>query len=127
MDNLTKILIYLLGLSVYGYVLFTLREKYLLMSNAIPDSLAKIDQDILDELSHRFEYKGVRMGIGDELVIMTTDKMIIEAVIVGADVDKQELVFKMGQMIHSFKGEDIIEFKILSRYGMFFRNSKKRA
>lgn len=116
------ILIMLLITSVLGYILVVLKEKLYLKNNIILIDNRHVTQDHLNNTDMKeFFLDGTLLKAGDEIKVVTKKKEKYLGILIGAvKNDKSILVVTHSNKIISFRIENILQFKIISKYGKFF-------
>lgn len=126
MDGIILILTSMLTAALTGYISTTLMEKHSLMVDNMPHNLRGIDQEVIEGLSPWFTFRGHEMMAGDELAIALPEMDIFKAIIVGANSEKQEIVVLRNGEVQKLDNEEILAFRVLSKYGQFFNTKRKR-
>ena len=98
-----------------------LKEKMYLRNNIIIIDNKKVTQEHLDETDMKeFILDGVKVKAGDEIRVITKEKKKYNGILIGAKKrDRSILMVTHDDEIKSFKIDNIIKFKILSKYGKF--------
>lgn len=121
-DFLISLASILLFVSVLGYSLTVLKEKYYLKNNIILIDNKHISQDEIDDMDmQEFFLDGTRLKAGDEITVVTKTKEKFRGVVLGAVQKEQsiKLVTHANEII-KLKIETIKQFRIMSKYGKFF-------
>ncbi len=107
--------------SIFGYIFSILKEKMYLRNNIIIIDNKKVTQEHLDETDMKeFILDGVKVKAGDEIRVITKEKKKYNGILIGAKKrDRSILMVTHDDEIKSFKIDNIIKFKILSKYGKF--------
>ena len=116
------VLIMLLITCVLGYILVVLKEKVYLKNNIILIDNRHVTQDHLNNTDMKeFFLDGTLLKAGDEIKVVTKKKEKYLGILIGAiKNDKSILVVTHSNKIISFRIENILQFKIISKYGKFF-------
>ncbi|MBC8588658.1 hypothetical protein [Paratissierella segnis] len=117
-----EILIMLFIISVIGYILVVVKEKFYLKNNMIIIDNKNVTQEHLDETDLKeFFLDGKRIRAGDEIKVITKSKDKFIGTIIGAtQKEKAILMITNGNQLLRFKIDNIAQFKIISKYGKFF-------
>lgn len=115
-------LIMLLITSFLGYILVVLKEKFYLKNNIIILDNKHVTQEHLDDTDMKeFFLDGTMLKAGDEIKVVTRKKEKFIGILIGAmQRDKSILLVTHSNKILKFKIENILQFKIVSKYGKFF-------
>jgi len=115
-------LIMLLITSILGYILVVLKEKFYLKNNIILLDNKHVTQDHLDDTDMKeFFLDGTMLKAGDEIKVVTRKKEKFIGILIGAmQRDKSIVLVTHSNKILKFKIENILQFKIVSKYGKFF-------
>ena len=124
---LQRILIMLWLTSLFGYILTVIKEKLYLRNNMIVIDNKSVTQEDLDEADIKeFIFNGIKARFGDEIKIVTDCNRKFKGILIGAvNKDKSILMVTYGNKVEKLDIDNIIEFKIISRYGKFFHKNKK--
>ena len=116
------LLIILLFTSVLGYILVILKEKKYLKNNIILIDNKHVTQEHLNYTDMKeFFLDGTRLKAGDEIRVLTSKNEKIIGTLIGAiKKEKSILMITHKNKIVKFKVDNILQFKILSKYGKFF-------
>lgn len=119
-----RLIISLFVLSVSGYILVVLKEKFLLKNNIIIIDNKHLTHDDLSETDmNEFIFKGQRIKSGDEIKVITREQEKLNGTIIGAKKSEDEIhIITYDNDIIKCKVDNIIKFKIISKYGRFFNN-----
>ena len=119
---LQEIFIMLFIISVIGYILVVLKEKIYLKNNMIIIDNKHVTQEHLDKTDLKeFFLDGKRIKSGDEIKVITKSKDKFIGIIIGATQrEKSILMVTHGNRVLSFKIDNILQFKVISKYGKFF-------
>lgn len=120
--NIQVILIILFIASVFGYIFSTLKEKLYLKNNIILIEKKVVTQEHLNDTDMKeFIIDGLKVKSGDEIKLITKEKKSYIGILIGAKKkDKEILIVTHGDEIKNVKIENILKFKIVSKYGRFF-------
>lgn len=127
-DNMSYInyllytLIVLFIVSIFGYFISILKEKYDLINNKVTLKSKKITQKFLDELDLKiFKLGNLNLSIGDQIKIYLKNNNSIKGTILGAKKDDNTLcILTMEDKIIELKVNRIKKLRILSKYGRIF-------
>ncbi|NLW39750.1 MAG: hypothetical protein GXY96_02335 [Tissierellia bacterium] len=117
-----SILIFLFVLNIIGYILIVLREKMYLKNNIIFIDNKHVTSQHLEKADMKeFELDGTRVKAGDEIKVITKTKDKFAGILIGA-IRKERAILMVTHKneIKQLKIDNIIEFKIISKYGQFF-------
>lgn len=108
--------------SVFGYIFSTLKEKLYLKNNIILIEKKVVTQEHLNDTDMKeFIIDGLKVKSGDEIKLITKEKKSYIGILIGAKKkDKEILIVTHGDEIKNVKIENILKFKIVSKYGRFF-------
>lgn len=111
-------------LSLAGYILVVLKEKFLLKNNMIVIDNKHLTQEDLSETDiNEFIFKGQRIKSGDEILVITKNDERVNGIIIGAKKSEDAIhIITYNNDVIKCKIENIIKFKVVSRYGRFFNN-----
>ncbi|MFA5577735.1 MAG: hypothetical protein WCZ27_07245 [Tissierellaceae bacterium] len=114
--------ILLLIASIFGYVFVILKEKLYLKNNIIVIDKKAVKEEHLHETDMKeFFLDGLRVKAGDEIKVITRQKKKYNGILLGAKkLDKSILMVTHQDEIKLFKIDNILKFKIISKYGKFF-------
>jgi hypothetical protein len=120
--NIQVILIILFIASVFGYIFSILKEKIYLKNNIILIEKKAVTQEHLNDTDMKeFIIDGLKVKSGDEIKLITKEKNSYIGILIGAKKkDKEILIVTHGDEIKNVKIENILKFKIVSKYGRFF-------
>ncbi len=109
--------------SVLGYLFIILKEKYYFSQNIILIDSKGISQEQIDEIEAKhFTLGNKEIMSGDEMKIYFDNHKIIRGIILGAKLKENTiLILTPNDQIKYVFIEDIIAFKITSKYGKFFK------
>lgn len=116
------LLIMLFITSFFGYLFVILKEKIYLKNNIIMIDKKVVTQDHLNETDMKeFVLDGLRAKAGDEIKVITKENEKYNGILIGAKKnDKSILMVTHRDEIKRFKIDNILKFKIKSKYGRFF-------
>lgn len=108
--------------SVLGYVLVVLKEKFYLKNNVILIDNKHVTQEHLNDTDMKeFFLDGTRLKAGDEIRVLTRKNEKVNGTLIGAiKKDKSILMVTHKNKIIKFNVDNILQFKIMSKYGKFF-------
>ena len=112
----------LLVFSILGYILVVLKEKMYLKNNMIVINKKTVTQDHLRETDIKeFTFDGTKVKSGDEIKVVTIAKEKIEGILIGAiKKERAILLVTHNDQIKKFGIDNILKFKVVSKYGKFF-------
>lgn len=122
MELFITILVMLLVASIFGYIFVVLKEKFYLKNNIILIDNKYVTQEHLDGTDLKeFFLDGTRLKAGDEIKVVTKDKESFMGILIGA-VKKENsiLLVTYKNKVLKFRIDNILQFKIVSKYGKFF-------
>lgn len=121
--HLQKILFVLLAVNILGYILVVLREKIYLKNNIIIINKKSVTQKHLEKADMKeFMLDGTRVKSGDEVKVVTVAKEKFEGILIGAiKKERSILMVTHDDEIKKFSIDNILKFKIISKYGKFFK------
>ena len=108
--------------SIFGYIFSTLKEKIYLKNNIIVIDKKAITEEHLHSTDMKeFILDGVRVKAGDEIKVVTKEKKKYNGILIGAKkIEKSIMMITHRDEIKSFSIDNILKFKITSKYGQFF-------
>ncbi|MCK9443498.1 MAG: hypothetical protein M0Q14_03055 [Tissierellaceae bacterium] len=108
--------------SIFGYIFAILKEKLYLKNNIILIDKKAVKEEHLNEADMKeFLLDGLRVKAGDEIKVVTRQKKKYNGILIGAKkVDKSILMVTHQDEIKLFKIDNILKFKVISKYGKFF-------
>ncbi|WP_077367308.1 hypothetical protein [Anaerosalibacter sp. Marseille-P3206] len=111
--------------SVIGYIFTVFREKIYLKNHMIVINKKSVTQEHLNEADLKeFVFDGNRVKSGDEVKVVLRDKKKLEGIIIGAKrKEKAIILVTHADEVKKLKIDNIIKFKIISKYGKFFKKS----
>lgn len=119
-----RLAITLFVLSMAGYVLVVLKEKFFLKNNIIIIDNKHLTQEDLSETDvNEFVFKGKVVKSGDEIKVVTREKEKVRGIIIGAKKSEETIhIITYDNDIVKCKVDHIMKFRIVSKYGRFFNN-----
>ncbi|NLK42828.1 MAG: hypothetical protein GX300_00330 [Tissierellia bacterium] len=122
LDFITTILILLFIASVFGYIFTILKEKLYLKNNIIIIDKKVVTEEHLNEAELKeFLLDGLMVKAGDEIKVVTKEKKKYNGILIGAKLkEKSILMVTHKDEIKLFKIDNILEFKLVRKYGNFF-------
>lgn len=113
----------LLSLSILGYILVVLKEKILLKNNIIVINKKSVtEKHIKDADMKEFVLDGNRVKAGDEVKVSLKGNESLKGIVIGAKrKDRSILMVTYDDKIKKLNIDNIIKFKIISKYGKFFK------
>ncbi len=123
LKHIQKLLIVIFIINIIGYVLSVLKEKIYLKNNIIVINKKSVTQKHLEKADMKeFILDGARVKSGDEVRIITVAKEKIEGIMIGAiKKERSILMVTHDDEIKKLNIDNILKFKIISKYGKFFR------
>ncbi|NMB27597.1 MAG: hypothetical protein GX987_06065 [Tissierellia bacterium] len=117
-----RVLFVLLLANILGYILVVLKEKIYLKNNMIVIDKKNVTQNHLEEADMKeFILDGTRVKSGDEIKVVTIAKEKIEGILIGAiKKERAILLVTHNDQIKKFDIDNILKFKVVSKYGKFF-------
>lgn len=117
------ILIMLFSLSILGYTLVVLKEKILLKNNIIVINKKSVtEKHIKDTDMKEFVLDGNKVKAGDEVKVSLKGNESLKGIVIGAKrKDRSILLVTYDDKIKRLNIDSIIKFKIISKYGKFFK------
>lgn len=108
--------------SFLGYLFVIIKEKIYLKNNIIVIDKKVVTQDHLNETDMKeFVLDGLRAKAGDEIKVITKENEKYNGILIGAKKhEKSILMVTHRDEIKLFKIDNILKFKIKSKYGRFF-------
>lgn len=122
MYYLRMVLIISLIISVAGYILVVLREKYYLNNNIIVlDNNSVTSDDFKDIDINQMSYGGIRLKTGDEVKIVTREKVMYQGTLIGGKLKDGILrMVTYSNEIKEIQMDNILKVKLVRAYGKFF-------
>ena len=110
-------------INILGYILVVLKEKIYLKNNIIVINKKSVTQKHLEKADMKeFILDGARVKSGDEVKVVTIAKEKFEGILIGAiKKERSILMVTHDDEIKKFSIDNILKFKIISKYGKFFR------
>ena len=117
-----RILFILLAINILGYILVVLKEKVYLKNNMIVIDKKTVTQNHLEKADMKeFMFDGSRVKSGDEVKVVTVAKEKFEGILIGAiKKERSILMVTHNDQIKKFNIDNILKFKVISKYGKFF-------
>ncbi|MBZ2173949.1 hypothetical protein K8M07_01600 [Schnuerera sp. xch1] len=115
-------LIVLLVINVAGYVFVVLKQKLYLKNNMIVIENKSVTEKHLKKADMKeFMLNGTKVKSGDEIKVITRAKDKFKGTLIGAiKKEKSILMVTHGDEIKKLNIENILKFKVVSKYGKFF-------
>ena len=122
LDFLTTVIILLFITSLFGYIFVILKEKLYLKNNIIYIDKKIVTEKILDETDIKeFFLDGLRVKAGDEIKVVTKEKKKYNGILLGAKKNNNSILMVTHKdEIKDFNIDNILRFKVISKYGKFF-------
>ncbi len=122
MEIIMGVLIFLLIVSVFGYLMTTMVEKRNLVNRTISIKSNNVTQAFLDGLDMKmFKLGKLNMNIGDEIKIVTHDKLKIKGTLLGAKKTTNQIyLLTSDDKVVDLNVAAIEYLVITSKYGRFF-------
>ncbi|MFZ5966291.1 MAG: hypothetical protein ACOYVK_03865 [Bacillota bacterium] len=119
---LIEVTIMLLLLSVLGFILSVLKEKYYLSNKQVVIEHKSVTQDDIDNIEATiFRIGNTNIKAGDEMKIELHNKLTIKGLVLGANIEENSIVLiTKGDKVETIKIQGIKYFRIISKYGKFF-------
>lgn len=117
-----RVLLLLFGVSFLGYILVVLREKIYLKNNLIIIDNKSVTPQHLEKADMKeFILDGARVKSGDEVKVITDAKDKFVGILIGAiKKEKAILMVTHKNEIKQLDIDNILKFKVISKYGRFF-------
>ncbi len=118
-----KIILFMLFiLSVLGYIFVVIKEKIYLKNNIIVINKKSVTPKHIKEADIKeFMLDGNKIKAGDEVKVLLRGNKKLKGIIIGAKrKDRSILMVTHNDEVKKFNIENIIRFKIISKYGKFF-------
>lgn len=117
-----RILLFLLALNLLGYILVVLREKIFLKNNLIIIDNKSVTPQHLEKADMKeFVLDGSRVKSGDEIKVVTNAKDKFVGILIGAIKEERAiLMVTHNNEIKQLDIDNILKFKVISKYGRFF-------
>lgn len=119
-----RLTISLFVLSISGYILVVLKEKFFLKNNIIIIDNKHLSPDDLGETDiNEFIFKGKRIKSGDEIKVVTKEKEKVNGIIIGAKKSDDTIhIITYNNDVIKCKVDNILKFRVVSKYGRFFND-----
>ena len=117
-----RLTIMLFTLSIVGYALVVLKEKYFLRQNVIFIDNKYLTQEDIDETDmNEFIYRGIKMRSGDEVKLIIKGNKRLSGIIIGAKQEDGSIhIITHDNKVVKCKIDNILKFKVVNKYGSFF-------
>lgn len=117
-----RILFILLIANILGYILVVLKEKLYLKNNVIVIDKKSVTKKHLEKADMKeFMLDGSKVKSGDEVKVITTARKKFHGILIGAiKSEKSILMVTHKDEIKQFNIDNILKFKVISKYGKFF-------
>lgn len=111
----------LFGVSLIGYILVVLKEKLHLKNNVIVIDNKHVTEEHLNQTDLKeFYLDGRRIKSGDEIKVTSKENKNVMGTLIGAIIEEQSIMLITNKnKILKLRIEDILDFKIISKYGKF--------
>ncbi|MTI47760.1 hypothetical protein [Sporosalibacterium faouarense] len=121
--NLKPILYMFLIVSVIGYIFVVVKEKIHLKNNTIIIDKKAVTQEYLDEADIKiFALGGKQVKSGDEVKVVLHGNIKVAGIVIGAKKKEDSILLVTHKdKIKRLKVKKIKKFKVINRYGKFFR------
>lgn len=122
LDFIEVVLVLLFITSIFGYIFVILKEKIYLKNNIIIiDKKIVTDEHLKEADMKEFILDGLRVKAGDEIKVITKENRKYNGILLGAKKkDRSIMIVTHKDEIKSFMIDNILKFKIVSKYGKFF-------
>ncbi len=109
--------------TLLGYFMVTIKEKYYLLNNVIMIDCKGVTQEDLDEVELKhFKLGNAEIMAGDEMKICIHENHKLQGTVLGAKMTNNSILMVTEyQRVEAISIKDIKNFKIISRYGKFFK------
>lgn len=120
-DFILSLVFILFVVSLFGYILVVIKEKLYLKNNMIVIDNKHVTEEHLKETDLKeFYLDGRRIKAGDEIKLVNKEKKNFYGTLIGAIAKEQSIMLITNKnKILRLKIEDIMEFKVISKYGKF--------
>lgn len=120
-DFVLSLVFILFVVSLFGYILVIIKEKLYLKNNMIVIDNKHVTEEHLEETDLKeFYLDGRRIKAGDEIKVINKEKKNFYGTLIGAIAKEQSIMLITNKnKILKLKIEDIMEFKVISKYGKF--------
>lgn len=121
-DFVRILMIMLLIASVIGYILVVLKEKLYLKNNVIVIDNKYVTQEHIDNTDLKeFFLDGTMLNAGDEIRLITKKNERFDGILIGATKKEKSLLLVTHEnKVLKLGIDNILQFRILSKYGKFF-------
>lgn len=122
--ELQLFLITMFVVCMLGYILVVIKEKINLKDNTIVIDKKSVTQDYIDEAEVKvFMLGSQEIRSGDEIKLVLSSNKKIEGIVLGAKVDKNEIMLvTYKDEIKRLKVDMIKKIRVVSKYGKFFKS-----
>ena len=120
----TRVILFMLFIvSVFGYIFSVMKEKIYLKNNMIVINKKSVTQEHIDEVDMKeFIFDGHKVKSGDEIKVILKGNRKIEGILIGAKrKDRSMFIVTHRDEVKKFAIDNIKKFKIISKYGKFFK------
>lgn len=120
----TRVILFMLFIvSVFGYIFSVMKEKIYLKNNMIVINKKSVTQEHIDEADMKeFIFDGHKVKSGDEIKVTLKGNRKIEGILIGAKrKDRSMFIVTHKDEVKKFAIDNIKKFKIISKYGKFFK------
>jgi hypothetical protein len=120
---LLNVLAMLFVVSMLGYILCVLKEKYYLKNNRIVLDGKGITEEHINEIdTNYFKVGKIEIMAGDEVKIYFNNKKKLEGIILGAKIQENSFMIITGDdTVELIELKNIKSFKVINKYGKLFR------
>jgi len=121
---LQSLFVSLFIISFLGYIATVLIEKKHKEQNIIIIDNKHLSQEDIQEVDIKeFIFRGKRLGSGDEIKVKTKGNQEFNGTIIGAKRSSRAIhIITTNNEVLKLEIENILDFKIISKYGKFFNN-----
>ena len=118
---LQDLAIFLFFISCFGYILIIIREKIYIKKNIIVIENKYLTKEDIEEVNiNEFILRGTRVRSGDEIKIITSDKITLNGVLIGGNRQNKSIhMITFDNKIKKIEMNNILKFKTISKYGKF--------
>lgn len=114
-------LILSLIISILGYVFSIIREKYYLKNNIVIMDNKNVTKEDLEDLDiNMLLYKGVKLKTGDEIKVVTDEKVYKGTLLGGKFNDGILKIITKSNEIREISLSSVLKVKVIREYGKFF-------
>ncbi|MBB6216979.1 hypothetical protein HNQ80_003084 [Anaerosolibacter carboniphilus] len=119
---LLNVLMMLFGVSMLGYLLCVLKEKYYLKNNRIVLDGKGITEEHINEIdTNYFRVGKIEIMAGDEVKIYFNNKSKLRGIILGAKIRENSLmIITENDTVELVELKNIRSFKVINKYGKLF-------